>query len=287
MHPERVEAGRIEEILVGEKWIKRAKAEGFINVHCGAALTFCPDTHEEALKKSILSILSILKPRSATSLEGEELVEVENANADRVRSLKALIECFQAVDETNEVTHAYKHFPLILASYDDGKDEADLKIQEGQLVREQRDLNELDTKIARAMAEKNTEEEKHYSGKRRGAVKDLESVKAKIVALQERIGRKVARLTQNRSRQFTPTRLGKRGSPTSFEESPEKKLRTDKQFPLNSPDDVSYNLDDFFKGANTDLTFKCGESGGFEQDAGEWSDDAQRKLTFLQEEVKA
>ena len=69
--------------------------------------------------------------------------------------------------------------------------------------------------------------------------------------------------------------------------SPEKKLRiTEKRFPLSSPDDVRHSLKDYFNNTDEDLTFTCGKIG-FEPDDGKWTEDARKKLSFLEEEVTA
>jgi hypothetical protein len=70
-NPDRVEAERIEEVLVDGERKKRAKAEVQIDIQSDAALTFCPNDDEETLRKSILSILKVMKPCSTTGLEGE------------------------------------------------------------------------------------------------------------------------------------------------------------------------------------------------------------------------
>jgi len=141
----------------------------------------------------------------------------------------------------------------------------------------------LDTKIAQAKAVQNVAMEKHYSNERPKKVDALESVKAKIAALQERMERK-ARLNQNRPPSRKRSRDG--ASPTE-DESPEKKLRiTEKRFPLSSPDDVRHSLKDYFNNTDEDLTFTCGKEG-FEPDEGKWTEDARKKLSFLEEEVTA
>jgi hypothetical protein len=277
-NPDKVEAERIEEALVGDKWVKRAKAEAQIDIHSDAALTFCPDEDKKVLKKHIVGILNVMKPRSTTGLDGEDLVRVENNNADRMRASKALIECLQAVDETNEVTHVYKHFPAIIAGYDDGKDEAEVKELQEELEMVEDDLKELDTKIAQAKAVQNSKKERHYSSRRPDMVKTLEKIKAKIAALTERIQRK--------ARATSPTRKRSRDDDGSTSESPEKKMRTAKKFPANSPTDVRHELKDYFQKTASSLMFKMGDDG-FEQDGGNWDVDAERKLEFLQEEVTA
>ena len=284
-NPDRVEAERIEEVLVDGEWKKRAKAEVDIDIQSDAALTFCPDEDEEDLKKVILVMLKVMKPRSTNGLEGEDLVKAENANADRSRSLKALIKCLNAVDETNEVTHVYKYFTQIIAGYDDGKDEAELRELQEELEIIEADVKENETRIGQAKAANNSKKEKRERGKRQDNLKDLEKIKAKIMALTERIARK-NRSSQNRS--VTPSRKRSRdGASPTEDESPEKKLRiTEKRFPLSSPDDVRHSLKDYFNNTDEDLTFTCGKEG-FEPDEGKWTEDARKKLSFLEEEVTA
>merc|ERR1712072_961056 len=144
---------------------------------------------------------------------------------------------------------------------------------------------ELDSKVGHAKAVQNAALEKHYSKERPKKVDAVESVKAKILAVQERIERK-ARLSQNRS--VTPSRKRSRdGASPTEDESPEKKLRiTAKKFPSSSPDDVRHSLKDYFNNTDEELTFTCGKEG-FEPDEGEWDEAARRKLEFLQEEVTA
>jgi hypothetical protein len=240
---------------------------------------------EKMLELVMRKTLELFKPESTSGLGGEDLVEAENSNADKMRALKSYVKMLQAADETNEVTHAFKNFPPIIAAYDDGKDEVELKELQTYLGFYESDLKELDTKIAQAKAVQNVAMEKHYSNERPKKVNALESVKAKIAAVQERIERK-ARLSQNRS--VTPSRKRSRdGASPTEDESPEKKLRiTEKRFPLSSPDDVRHSLKDYFNNTDEDLTFTCGKEG-FEPDEGKWTEDARKKLNFLQEEVIA
>ena len=96
----------------------------------------------------IHKLLPLFKPESTSALEGEELVTAEIGNADKMRALKSLIEMLRAVDEMNEVSHAHKHFPKIIASYDDGKDEAELKELKDSLELHEDDLKEKEKKIS-------------------------------------------------------------------------------------------------------------------------------------------
>ena len=155
---------------------------------------------------------------------------------------------------------------------------------EEELELEEADLNELDQKIAQAKAVQNSKKEKHYAGKRPEKLKAMEKIKAKITALTDRIERK-ARLTQNRA--STPSRKRSReDTDGASSESPEKKLRTAKKFPAKSPTGTRHKLQDYFTKTGESLMFKIAEDG-FEQDGGEWDEDAQRKLMFLETEVTA
>jgi len=244
-----------------------------------------PKSTEEILELVMRKTLELFKPESTSGLGGEDLVEAENSNADKMRALKSYVKMLQAADETNEVTHAFKNFPSIIADYDDGKDEVELKELQTYLGFYENDLKECDTKIGQAKAVQNAVMEKHYSNERPKKVNALESVKAKIAAVQERMERK-ARLSQNRS--VTPSRKRSRdGASPTLDESPEKKLRiTAKKFPLSSPVDVRHSLKDYFNNTDEDLTFTCGKEG-FEPEEGKWTEDARKKLSFLEEEVTA
>ena len=225
----------------------------------------------------MLKVFGIMKPRTTSGLDGENLVEVENANAHRMRSLKFLIESLESVMESNEVTHAYKHFPPIIASFDDGKDEAEMKELMSDLEMLEDDLKENETKVAKAKAAQNSKKEKFELAKRPDIVKSIERVKLKLAAVTDR---------KNRKQRTSPTRKRSHGF-DEVGESPEKRMRiTSKKFPSNSPVDVRHSLKEYFKETDEELMFIRGKDG-FEQDSGEWNDDAQRKLDFLHEEVTA
>ena len=51
------------------------------------------------------------------------------------------------MDETNEVTHVFKYFPQIIAGYDDGKDEAELRELQDELEMIEADVKENDTRM--------------------------------------------------------------------------------------------------------------------------------------------
>ena len=87
------------------------------------------------------------------------------------------------MDETNEVTHVFKYFPQIIAGYDDGKDEAELRELQDELEMIEADVKENDTRIGQAQAANNSKKEKRERGKRQDNLKDLEKVKAKCIII--------------------------------------------------------------------------------------------------------
>ena len=280
-NPETLIKDRMEEFYNEDKGRDEVRpiAQAKIDQHYDTCISFS-GTNKKQVESVIHKLLPLFKPESTSALEGEELVTAEIGNADKMRALKSLIEMLRAVDEMNEVSHAHKHFPKIIASYDDGKDEAELKELQDSLELHEDDLKEKDRKIARAKHANNVAMEKHHTKKRRDIVDDIEAVKAKITKVEERINRK-NRLSQSRA--STPSRKRSRGE-SDEEESPEKKLRTEKRVPIQSSPDALHELKEYFDKTNGGLTFKH-TAEGFEPVDGEWTEDARKKLTFLQEEI--
>jgi hypothetical protein len=301
------------------KLVPKGLAE--IDVSVADALAVCPEADKAKFENALTVIQQVVAQRSTTSLEGEELVKEECDNADRMRMMLHTKRMIENIIRVSNTTHALKHFPKIIAAYTAGKDEAELAATYEEYVIAEEEVREWDEKIAKLSGTR----EGKARVKRTKAVKEIENLKPKIVAKVSNILRKkgmaieVLKATlldlmkekegedfelgwfptvkdcvngssrSTRGRSFTPTRhLGKHGrdNASSEGESPEKKLRTAKKFPLSSPDDVRHSLKEYFKNTDEGLTFTTGDDG-FEQADGEWNADAQRKLRFLNQEVIA
>jgi hypothetical protein len=68
---------------------------------------------------------SFVTPRTS-NLEGEDLVRVENENADKMRVMKYSVQYVSQIEKVAQGTHIVKHFPKICGKYNDGKDENEL-----------------------------------------------------------------------------------------------------------------------------------------------------------------
>ncbi len=311
--PRSLEANEMEDLTNVDGTTRRV-VKGIDEIsNCGTrALQVCPEADKKMFKKWLDDMPKFFEQRSTSSLEGEDLVQTECDNANRMRVMLHIKDMLENIIKVSNTTHALKHFRPVLANYNDIKEEAELASKYEDYLLLEEDAAELDEKIANSSGKRESKARANRVSKLKEIAKFKALIEAKVYWILRKKGMPVEELKatllqlmrEKEGNDYelgwfpnikevssrTPSRnsLGKRnrdGGSVSEGESPEKKCRTGKKFPRRATPGSSHLLKDYFSKTNEQLTFTYGKNGEFEQADGEWNEDAVRKLNFLEQET--